>query len=1108
MRTKVVGVWAACGFAVLGAAWASGAGAARVDLSKPFEVDKETIALYHLDDVASGEVKDAVDGGKPGKMAGATEAEGKFGKAMDGDGTKGWVDFAALPPRDGLTALTAECWVKFRDRAVADLVCRTSQFMIRVPGKVNAYFWIDGAWRIVQGTQAVPVDRWTHLAITWDQASKMASIYVDGQLDVAQEPEGITDAKLGGGVGGMRLGGHTWEQNPMMLNGLLDEVRISSVARQYQTAAPRPKETEDRPPYGGRDQTKTTKPAAPDQENFAAAPEKPLKPWATNTEATDVAKSKVMEITQGTQKYTVVQGGTMDGRSCRSPMGCGMSREGAFYQTWESNRSVRMENVGETDVINPWISNGRNNFRTVAEIANSALCGREGGPSRPEMTDAEKAFAIWFQEIQVRHHAGGDNNELGDPVKVFNIYGYNTCGNDSISLATVWKAAGLKAAPARALGHCISQVFYDNAWHFYDGDLHSVYLLRDNQTVAGEQDIVRDHDLVKRTHSQGILFPDTWWQGQGHPAMYFYVGEVTGQRSGKADTTMNMVLRPGEAIVWQWGQVTPLKYHGMLQTEPTYVRVPHIICNGLWEYRPDLTKETWRKGAKAENVTSGPQGLTAEEGKTGTIVWAMSSPYVFVGGRIEAEGTGAKFFICQDGKTWRPAGNNLDRLFSIVGPPYYRYQLKCQLEAGAQLRKLAIIHDVQMAPMALPEMAVGENAFIYSDQTAGERKVRITHNWVERSTSKPPTAPPAAVYPTDGGESNGTDFAFQWTAPEAGPIGDYQFELSRRADMKLPLSMDFYKLISRTADASVVTRDKDQNIASAKVKSQYTLPLPGLLTPDQKYHWHVRAMNDKGVWGPWSKTWSFTARGVVCPVDVTLDYDQAKGVGTLRWKANPAGKRPAKYRVYGSDEKGFTIGDQRYQSTVGVSKAEMADWNPWFPANFIAETPATELAVMGCEINLPAANKTYYRVVAVDAQGKRSGPSDYAAGPRPVIYSKPVLTAKVGTEYRCQVLANRSLGDLTARMKGNDQVGGYFDIEKPKFAIEQGPAWLKIHAATGLLSGTPDAAGKVEVVVTATIDREVRKLDEKALVWGSEKVLSTATERVGVATQRFLVEVP
>lgn len=1091
MRAKVLVLWAACGFAALGAARASEAETARVDLSKPFEVDKDTIALYHLDDVASGEVKDATGRGKPGRAVEATEAEGKFGKAMNGDGTKGWVDFADLPKTEGLTGLTAECWVRFRGRAVADLVCRTGQFMIRVPGKVHAYFWIDGQWRIVPGTKAVPLDRWTHLAITWDQPTKMVSIYVDGQLDVAQEPEGITAAKLDSGAGSMRLGGHTWEQNPMMLNGQLDEVRISSVARKYQAAAPAPQEK----PAGA------AKPAAPAQENLAAAAEQALKPWTADTEAADAAKASVQEITKGAQQYTVVQGGTVDGRSCRSPMGCGMNREGAFVQTWESNRSVRMENVGATDVVNPWLSNGRNNFRNVDEIVNSALV--------PGMTDAEKAFALWFQEIRHRHHAGGDNNELGDPVKVFNIYGYNTCGNDSISLATLWRKAGLKAAPARALGHCISQAFHDNAWHFYDGDLHSVYLLRDNQTVAGEQDIVRDHDLVKRTHSQGILFPDTWWQPQGMPAMYFYVGEVTGERSGKADTTMNMVLRPGEALVWRWGQVTPVKYHGALQTMPTYEKVPYVICNGLWEYRPDFTKETWRKGAKVENVTAGPQGLTAEEGKTGTIVWAMSSPYVFVGGRIEAEGTGVKFFICQDGKTWRPTGNNLDGFFPIVGPPWYKYQLKCQLEAGAQLRKVAIINDVQMAPLALPEMGVGDNVFTYSDQTPGERKVKITHKWVERSASKPPAAPPGALNPPDGGESNGTDIVFQWTAaevPDGGGIGDYHFELSRRADMKLPLSMDFYKLISRTADASAV-KSKDGIVTSATVKGQYTLALPGLLTPDQKYYWHVRAMNDKGVWGPWSKTWSFTARGLACPVEVTLDYDQAKEVRTLKWRANLAGKKPAKYRVYGSDEKGFTIADERFQSTVGVTKTEMAAWNPWFPANFIAETTATELAVLGCGVDAPAANKTYYRVVAVDERGKRSGPSDYATAPRPIIYSQPVLAAKVGAEYRYPACANRSLGDLSARMQGGNQVSGYFDIEKPRFTLEKGPAWLKIDEASGVLSGTPDAAGKVDVAVTVTIDREVRKLDERALSWGNEKVLSTTTERVGAATQRFVIDV-
>jgi hypothetical protein len=819
-----------------------------------------------------------------------------------------------------------------------------------------------------------------------------------------------------------------------------------------------------------------------------------LKPWSTNTHPTDVKRSRVEEITTGQHNYKVTQAGTMDGRNGRSPMGCGIAREGALLQKWESNRSVRMENMGETDVVNPWLSNGRNNFRNVAEIVAAA--------TTPAMADAEKAYALWFQEIQYRHHSGGDNNELLDPVKLFNIYGYNTCGNDSIALATLWRAASLQAAPARALGHCISQAFYDGGWHFYDGDMHSVYLLRDNETVASEQDLVRDHDLVKRTHSKGILFPDTWWDGQGMCAMYFHEGPITGQRGGKAEATMDMVLRPGEALEWRWSQCDPVKHHGALQTMPTY---PSLIYNGLWEYRPDFSKETWRKGASSvENITSGADGLAAEEGKSGTVIWTLRSPYVFVGGRLEAESAAAQFSISVDGKTWQTVKDNPDKFFSTVGPAHYEYQLKCQLAGSARLRRLAIFNDVQMAPLAMPEMVVGENTFVYSDQSARDRKVRITHQWVERSASQPPSAPQAASYPPDDGEANGTDIVFQWTAaqdPDGDAINDYQFELSSRADMRYPLSLDFYKLISRTAD---VEKGKD---GPSIARARYTLSQPGLLTPDRNYYWRVRAMDDKGLWGAWSKTWSFIPRGPSYPVNVTLDYDPANGTGLLRWAANSIGRRPAKYRIYGSDEKGFTIADKAYQSTVGITKTEMAAWNPWFPANFIAETTATELAVIGANVESPAANKTYYRVVAVDEQGKRSGPSDYATAPRPVIYSQPLVRAKVGEEYRYQARANRSLGDLSARMKGSQQVSGYFDIETPAFRVEQGPAWLKIDPATGMLSGTPVAAGRFEVVLAARIERNVRTLDEKTLVWGNEKVLSTRTERIGSATQHFIIAV-
>jgi hypothetical protein len=810
----------------------------------------------------------------------------------------------------------------------------------------------------------------------------------------------------------------------------------------------------------------------------AAGSREVLAPWGESHHPTDAPKRHVERITAGRHAYVIRQGGTMDGTNCRSPIGVGMTDGLALEQTWESNRAVRLENVGDSDVVNPWLSNGRNTFRTLDEIVASAV--------RPGMTDREKAFALWFQEVCHRYHEAGDNAELGDPVKVFNVYGHNTCGNDSLCLAGLWRQAGLKVTPARLVGHCVTQAFFDGRWNLFDGDMHSMYLLRDNQTVACEQDLVRDHDLIKRSHTQGILNPENRASDEWEASVYTFEGPPAGDRDCQRGTTMNMVLRPGEAITWRWGHTSPVKYHGQ---GPRY---PDAICNGLWEYRPDFSRDLWKRGAAtAVGVRSKDGQLTAEQGETGEVVWVVRSPYVLVGGRLDVDGRGVKFSLSWDGKSWMPAGSSLDRFFPPEGPARYGYRLRCELDAGARLERLGILNDLQMAPLALPAMAVGDNRFVYTDESPGERKVRVTHDWVERSASRPPAAPPAPVFPPDGGEVEGTQLVFRWLPakdPDGDRVADYHFELSDRPDMRWPISPSFYRLISRTADRG---------------ESRYTLPHAGLLGSDRKYFWRVRAKDDKGVWGAWSPTWSFTPRGPMPPTGVTLAVDPDRGAGVLRWKPNPSGRRPSKYRVYGDDEKGFTISDAPFTAVVGISR----EVRPTRPANFVAEVAATELAVIGAGVEPANANRSYYRVVAVDEHGNRSGPSDFVEAPRPLLYSRPITTARVGSPYRYALATVRSLGDLRTRATGGKETMSFWDIESPRFALRQGPAWLRVDEKTGVLSGTPDAPGKFPIVVTATIDREVRRRDEGALRWGVEKTLSTSTQRLGVATQEFALEV-
>src|SRR5262249_19090583 len=140
-------------------------------------------------------------------------------------------------------------------------------------------------------------------------------------------------------------------------------------------------------------------------------------------------------------------------------------------------------------------------------------------------------------------------------------------------------------------------------------------------------------------------------------------------------------------------------------------------------------------------------------------------------------------------------------------------------------------------------------------------------------------------------------------------------------------------------------------------QARYTTPYVGLLTPGQKYYWRIRARNDKGIWGDWSQTWTFTPNGCAPPEELRLEAvagDDARQV--LRWQPSAVGAKPARYRVYGSDEKGFSVSDQPYAMNIGRSQ----DVSAKVPANFIAATTATELVVLGPGVNLPNANKAFY----------------------------------------------------------------------------------------------------------------------------------------------------
>ena len=121
--------------------------------------------------------------------------------------------------------------------------------------------------------------------------------------------------------------------------------------------------------------------------------------------------------------------------------------------------------------------------------------------------------------------------------------------------------------------------------------------------------------------------------------------------------------------------------------------------------------------------------------------------------------------------------------------------------------------------------------------------------------------------------------------------------------------------------------------------------------------------------------------------------------------------------------------------------------------------------------------------------------------------SLPALS--VGVSFACRLSCIRSLGDLRSRQVEGDrsrQEAKFWDVETPRFALVEGPAWLRVDE-DGTLRGIPDAAGVVEVVVRVTLEKDVRRLNEARLAWGHEVPVGADAPKPAAATRRFRLTV-
>jgi len=821
-------------------------------------------------------------------------------------------------------------------------------------------------------------------------------------------------------------------------------------------------------------------------------------------------------VTNAVEDFTGDFRGTVDGVMTRMPVSYAPYRQG-----WQPNVSARIENVGETDVVNPWITvNGCGDWRTLTNIVAEATRGCTN--------EAEKARAIWEWERGHRFHATTWDREVSDAVKALNVYGYTLCGDEAQVLRDLWRAAGFRTRPGHPIGHVVTEVSYDGAFHLMDSDENVLCLMRDNRTIASEPDVVRDHDLMKRTHTYSISAKENPLTDQSSASLYYFEGERPETAQIGTRHAMHFTLRPGESLEWHWSHVGK-EYSAGIAMQPGVKwtndgegtlfsgwgqSAYDNLRNGKWIYRPSLDKPLWSScgsGQDEENIACRvddgrmPKLHPAKPGQMARMMWHIASPYVIVGGTVQGEvrkkaaGDALRLRWSSDGTNWcdlkwegeRPRepqqaasdsvsnqaichlSARFDTLVSPRAKPMYEYYVQVEMkpvEGGdVGLDSIVFDSDVQISLLGMPELTVGANRIRYTDDCAGTRKVLVTHTWMERTTWHPPAAPTAPEFPADGAVVEGATFTFRWPVPVAGDpgdsIADYRIQVSDRADLRWPVSPTFDRLTSLTPAAG---------------KPEWTIPRTGLLNPDTDYFWRVRARDSKGVWGAWTRPFKFRCAAPGLPVNLRVVAGKGMPV-TIEWDDTPAARKAVAYRVYGSDEQGFTASDVEYVVRMGHGfcmtqadyEAKKKD-DPFFgevktPPNFIAETRDRRFL-------LTAPVRAFYRVVAVDEKGNVSGPSDFVELPRPVIYSQPVLAVRVGQPYSYRPAATASIGHLTCHDEYN---AAFWQRESLTWTLTVGPAWLGL--ADGVLSGTPTEAD----------------------VGVHETVLKVVNNKAGAAEQRF-----
>lgn len=379
-----------------------------------------------------------------------------------------------------------------------------------------------------------------------------------------------------------------------------------------------------------------------------------------------------------------------------------------------SNSRVTIRNLDERVAVAPrLVLEGWPDLSSSEGILRSIL--------RPDMTDEEKTLAIWKFLVDWRCHyypaEGGD--EVHDPVKFINVYGYGFCDDSAQNAAALAKMAGLKSRVWGLDGHVVAEIFFDGRWHMIDPD-HEVFYRASAGHIAGVEELAANPGIITQEPRDPI-------GSDSHAIAKLYTTTENNRVYGKVVNPSHKLdprLEPGDELIFDLRSQED--FHAILFANEGK---PPSFANGV-------LNRTLR---------------TVDGAVSAHIEW----PYVILGGAFSLRGVSDapvgksdELSVSADGKSFvqLPVFVKGNRGSAALGPWIESRGKACYefwLRGKHPDKEAELALNFQFAPRALAQVQSGANRFqLFLTRPDGKplpdswKGVEVIHEWQETLEEK------------------------------------------------------------------------------------------------------------------------------------------------------------------------------------------------------------------------------------------------------------------------------------------------------------------------------------------------------------------------------------